>query len=68
MLQSFIIYFLGESFNLTSIEKVLLLTRVNIFLGPESMTGAECNIECGDDSASEDEEAREPLNQVNIYH
>ncbi|CAK1542525.1 unnamed protein product [Leptosia nina] len=32
--------------------------------GPESMTGAECNIECGDDSASEDEEAREPLNQI----
>ncbi|XP_047515702.1 protein kibra isoform X1 [Pieris napi] len=32
--------------------------------GPESMTGAECNIECGEDSASEDEESREPLNQI----
>lgn len=28
------------------------------------MTGADCNVECGDNSASEDEESREPLNQV----
>ncbi|XP_023950176.2 protein kibra isoform X1 [Bicyclus anynana] len=32
--------------------------------GPESMTGAECNVDCGDNSASEDEESREPLNQI----
>ncbi|XP_050552041.1 protein kibra isoform X1 [Spodoptera frugiperda] len=32
--------------------------------GPESMTGAECNVDCGDISASEDEESREPLNQI----
>lgn len=32
--------------------------------GPESMAGAECNIDCGDNSASEDEESREPLNQI----
>lgn len=31
------------------------------------MTGAECNVDCGDNSASEDEESREPLNQVNKY-
>ncbi|KAG6440283.1 hypothetical protein O3G_MSEX001206 [Manduca sexta] len=32
--------------------------------GPESMTGADCNVDCGDNSASEDEESREPLNQI----
>lgn len=32
--------------------------------GPESMTGAECNLDCGENSASEDEEVREPLNQI----
>ncbi|XP_063384782.1 protein kibra isoform X1 [Cydia fagiglandana] len=32
--------------------------------GPESMTGAECNVDCGENSASEDEESREPLNQI----
>lgn len=32
--------------------------------GPESMTSAECNVDCGDNSASEDEESREPLNQI----
>lgn len=36
-------------------------------VGPESMTGAECNVDCGDNSASEDEESREPLNQVNNW-
>lgn len=34
--------------------------------GPDSMTGADCNVDCGDNSASEDEEPREPLNQVNL--
>ncbi|XP_075981885.1 WW and C2 domain containing protein kibra isoform X2 [Anticarsia gemmatalis] len=32
--------------------------------GPESMTGAECNVDCAENSASEDEESREPLNQI----
>ncbi|XP_041968975.1 protein kibra isoform X2 [Aricia agestis] len=32
--------------------------------GPEIMNNAECNVEGGDNSASEDEEAREPLNQI----
>ncbi|XP_073954553.1 WW and C2 domain containing protein kibra isoform X3 [Choristoneura fumiferana] len=32
--------------------------------GPESMTGAECNVDCGENSASEDEESREQLNQI----
>lgn len=32
--------------------------------GPESMLSAECNLEGGENSASEDEESREPLNQV----
>ncbi|XP_013171584.1 PREDICTED: protein kibra isoform X1 [Papilio xuthus] len=32
--------------------------------GPESMTSAECNVDCGDNSASEDDESREPLNQI----
>ncbi|XP_046970651.1 protein kibra isoform X3 [Vanessa cardui] len=31
--------------------------------GPESMTSAECNVDC-ENSASEDEESREPLNQI----
>ncbi|KAJ0172583.1 hypothetical protein K1T71_011722 [Dendrolimus kikuchii] len=38
------------------------LTRNN--RGPESMSGADCNVDCGDNSASEDEESREPLNQI----
>lgn len=37
------------------------LTRNN--RAPDSMTGADCN-DCGDNSASEDEESREPLNQI----
>ncbi|XP_063832179.1 protein kibra [Ostrinia nubilalis] len=32
--------------------------------GPESMMSAECNVDCGDNSASDDEESREPLNQI----
>ncbi|XP_060806229.1 protein kibra isoform X2 [Amyelois transitella] len=32
--------------------------------GPESMMSADCNVDCGDNSASEDEESREPLNQI----
>ncbi|CAG9571911.1 unnamed protein product [Danaus chrysippus] len=32
--------------------------------GPESMAAAECNADCCDNSASEDEESREPLNQI----
>ncbi|KAI5639858.1 protein kibra [Phthorimaea operculella] len=32
--------------------------------GPESMLSAECNLEGGENSASEDEESREPLNQI----
>ncbi|XP_048481190.1 protein kibra [Plutella xylostella] len=33
--------------------------------GPESMTGAECNVvDCGDNSDDDDDEAREPLNQI----
>ncbi|GBP17754.1 Protein kibra [Eumeta japonica] len=32
--------------------------------GPESMLSAECNADCAENSASDDEEAREPLNQI----
>ncbi|XP_072945561.1 protein kibra isoform X2 [Epargyreus clarus] len=32
--------------------------------GPESMTGAECNVDCVDNSDSDDDETREPLNQI----
>lgn len=31
------------------------------------MTGAECNLDCGENSESDDDEAREPLNQVIIF-
>lgn len=32
------------------------------------MNSAECNVDCGDNSDDDDDESREPLNQVHYTH
>ncbi|XP_047998754.1 protein kibra [Leguminivora glycinivorella] len=57
----------GTTWDESSDESTVISSQTSTLTrnrGPESMTGAECNVDCGENSASEDEESREPLNQI----